>query len=133
MTENPVQDMTVDECWQRLAEQRFGRLATAAAGEVSITPFNYVVDDRTVVFRTAPGTKLADIVVDNAVAVEIDQVEGRIAWSVIARGTARMVESSQERERLDALGLRPWVDTEKDVFVVIDVDQVTGRTFTLTR
>ena len=133
MSEAPVREMTLDDCWARLADNTFGRIATAAVGEVSITPFNYVTDGRTLVFRTAPGTKLADLVVDSNVAVEIDEVTGDEAWSVIARGTARLVEATEEIERLASLSLHPWVATDKQVWVVIDIDEVTGRAFTLSR
>lgn len=133
MTDAPMREMSTDDCWARLAENTFGRIATAALGEVTITPFNYCVDERTLVFRTAPGTKLAGLVIDNSVAVEIDDVQGVEAWSVIARGTARMVDDSAEADRLAALPLHPWVDTEKEVFVVIEIDEISGRTFTLTR
>lgn len=128
-----VQTMTEDECWERLEGEEFGRLATGAVGEVSITPVNYVVKDRQVVIRTTEGSKLTDLVVQSRVAFEIDKVDGETAWSVIGKGDAHVVQSFDESYDLEQLGLRPWVDTDKDVWVVVTLDDVSGRTFALTR
>ena len=56
--------------------------------QVHITPINYVVDKDTLLFRTAEGSKLLGVVMDEDVAFEIDGENGHIAWSVIVRGTA---------------------------------------------
>ena len=53
--DEPIGVMTADECWQMLKENEFGRLAFHLAGEVHITPINYAVDNRTMLFRTAEG------------------------------------------------------------------------------
>ncbi|WP_409482918.1 pyridoxamine 5'-phosphate oxidase family protein [Arsenicicoccus dermatophilus] len=129
----PVKQMTEDECWERLESTSFARLATAAMGDVQITPVNYVVRDRQLVLRTAEGGKLASLVVQSRVAVEIDEIAGDHAWSVIGKGDAHMVHNADEADALDDVGLRPWVDTRKEVFVTIDLDEVSGREFVLSR
>jgi uncharacterized protein len=48
-----------DECRRLLAGDEIGRLAVADGGAPTVVPVNYVVDGDAVVFRTAPGTKLA--------------------------------------------------------------------------
>lgn len=133
MTDNAVHEMSQDECWEKLSATHFGRIATAVAGEVSITPFNFVVHDGKLVFRTAEGTKLVGLVVNSSVAVEIDEVGESTAWSVIGKGTARMIDSFSERHRFEEIELRPWVDTVKEIFVEVTLDEVTGRSFDLTR
>ena len=50
-----------DECWNLLARCQLGRLAVDVDGEPDIFPVNYVVDGPRVLFRTAPGSKLAQL------------------------------------------------------------------------
>ena len=55
------------------AEDRLaGRLVTCIGGEPEIFPVNFVVQDRTVLFRTGEGTKLFVAVTDGKVAFEAD-------------------------------------------------------------
>ena len=62
MTTDPRNGMAIlsdEECWALLEAQEVGRLGVSVAGEVDIFPLNFVVTDRTIVFRTAEGSKLA--------------------------------------------------------------------------
>lgn len=129
----PVREMSEDECWERLRSTTFGRLATSAMGDVQITPINYVVRDGRLLLRTAQGGKLASVVVQSRVAVEIDEIGQEHAWSVIGKGDAHMVTRMDEADALEEAGLHPWVDTRKEVFVEIELDEVTGRSFVLSR
>lgn len=135
MTDNdPITRLTEDACWERLAGTEFGRLAYHLADEVHIIPINYAVNDRCLYFRTAEGSKLLGVVMNEDVAFEIDNIndDAEVAWSVIARGRARVAEGEEARE-VDNLRLRPWVDTEKFNVVAIEVDEVSGREFDLSR
>ena len=132
MTEaTPVTALAESECVALLRANRLGRIALAVAGEIDIFPINFVLDaeDR-IVFRTAPGTKLAELVIHPSVAFEIDgAVDGRL-FSVIVKGDAHRVESAAEVAELEALPLRPWVPTLKQHFVRITPTWMTGRRFT---
>ena len=134
MTTDPVHTMTDEECWERLAAKEFGRMAYHLADEVHIIPINYAVQGRTLIFRTAEGSKLLGVVMNEDVAFEIDSIddEAESAWSVIARGKARILEGEEARDA-DNLRLRPWVSTEKFNVVAIDIDEVSGRDFHLAR
>lgn len=120
-----------EECWRLLGEAAVGRLAVDVAGQPDIYPINYVVDDRTIVFRTAEGTKLASSVLLHRVAFEIDGYlpDERVAWSVIIKGWAREVERATERVEVDQLPLFPWVAFPKPHFIRITPTLVTGRRF----
>jgi uncharacterized protein len=59
-------------CWQLLAGEEVGRLAVSVDQRPDIFPVNYAVDEATIVFRTAEGTKLSAVFVDSAVAFEVD-------------------------------------------------------------
>lgn len=117
------------ECQEHLTSQAIGRLAVVAGHDPEIFPVNYVMDGPNVAFRTAAGTKFNASVRSTRVAFEIDgfDEETRSGWSVIVRGRADEVLSSAERLRLDGLGLRPWADGERDIWLVIRPEVVTGR------
>ncbi|HYN30721.1 MAG TPA: pyridoxamine 5'-phosphate oxidase family protein [Dermatophilaceae bacterium] len=134
MTEHgPVTALPEDECWHMLREQEFGRLAFHLLDEVHIVPINYAVDDHDqLVFRTAEGSKLLGLTINDDVAFEIDEYTEEAARSVVVRGRAHQLEG-RDADETDVLPLRPWVDTAKFNVVAIEADQVTGRRFELTR
>lgn len=131
---HPNQVLTQDECWARLAGAEFGRLAYHLADEVHIAPVNYAVEDGAILFRTAEGSKLLGVVMNEDVAFEIDHIDDGddVAWSVVARGKARILEGDAARAA-DHLRLRPWVDAQKFNVVAIKVDEISGREYHLTR
>jgi nitroimidazol reductase NimA-like FMN-containing flavoprotein (pyridoxamine 5'-phosphate oxidase superfamily) len=121
------------ECWEKLRSTSVGRLAVDNGGQPDIFPINYVVDDKSIVFRTKPGTKLAASVLLQRVAFEIDGYlpsDGH-AWSVVVKGRARLIERMQERYDAEDLPLFPWVAFPKSEFVRVIPQEVTGRRFTL--
>lgn len=121
------------ECWEMLRSQEFGRLAFHLAEEVHITPINYAVDHETLLFRTAEGSKLLAVVMNDDVAFEIDEYDDRRARSVILKGRARLLPED-EAHRSENVPLRPWVDPEHKYNVVeIVPTKVSGRQFDLSR
>jgi nitroimidazol reductase NimA-like FMN-containing flavoprotein (pyridoxamine 5'-phosphate oxidase superfamily) len=66
------------------------------------------------------------------VAFEVDEIVDEQATSVIVRGRARWLEEDEEH-RAENVPLRPWVATEKWNVVEIDVTEISGRRFELTR
>lgn len=129
MTESPVVELTQDDAWALLRSTPMGRLAVAAGGEVDIFPINFIVDDGTLLFRTAPGTKLVELTVHAAVAFEIDGHTDDDAWSVVLKGTAARIDHQQEIDHADTLPLAPWIPTLKHTYVRITPTAITGRRF----
>lgn len=122
--------LTPDECWEQLGQETLGRIAVSAAGVVDIFPVNYVVDRHTLLFRTAPGTKLLELAINDRVAFEVDGHTDDQAWSIVVKGRAERVERQSEIDAADELGLEPWIPTLKYRWVRIRPDEVTGRSFT---
>ncbi|RIK11865.1 MAG: pyridoxamine 5'-phosphate oxidase family protein [Acidobacteria bacterium] len=122
------------ECWQLLEQEEFGRMAYHLADEVHIAPVNYAVDHGRIVFRTAEGSKLLGVVMNEDVAFEIDRIDDEFesAWSVIARGRAQILEGEEARDA-DNLRLRPWTSPDKHNVVAIAVEEISGRRFHLAR
>jgi len=101
------------------------------AGEPDIFPVNYLTADRKVYLRTAPGNKLAQLTINSRVLLETDGVLSDEAWSVVLRGSARVLTNSSELAAVEELGLKSWVPTLKDFYVEIVPTSVSGRHFQL--
>lgn len=127
-TQDPVVTLGDEQCWTILAGHRVGRLVTVVDREPEIFPVNYVVDGRSVIFRTAEGNKLFTLTVNDRVCFEVDGWDATGGWSVIVRGRAREL-SGRERDRAENLPLRPWVATTKTHWVSIEADEISGRQF----
>ena len=65
-----VTHLTDEDCWNRLGLQQLGRLVTHVGEVFDIFPVNYVVDGRSIVFRTAEGSKLTELSINDAVLFE---------------------------------------------------------------
>ena len=125
-----IEELPVATCWELVRTRRVGRLAVNVDGRARIFPINFVVDGQTIVFRTAPGTKLS-AARGADVEFEVDHYDastGR-AWSVIVAGRATEVTRADEWEHVHDLLLFPWHLAPKPFFVRIDPEAVTGRRF----
>jgi nitroimidazol reductase NimA-like FMN-containing flavoprotein (pyridoxamine 5'-phosphate oxidase superfamily) len=118
------------ECWSLLSTVSLGRLITAADGEPDVFPINFAVQDRSLVFRTAEGTKLVSAAINRNVLFEADDHDDAQGWSVIVRGVARILHTDEEVEVAQRTGLQPWVSDDKQHYVRIKPTRVTGRRFT---
>ena len=89
------QELTDEECLELLSFKRFGRVAYDDGGPV-VLPVNYVVDSGTVLFRTSPYSSLGQHVRSGQAAFEVDDIDDATGagWSVLVRGPARYVEST---------------------------------------
>jgi uncharacterized protein len=128
---NPIEVLDEEQCWELLLSSSLGRLAVSVGGKPDIFPVNFVAVDRRLIFRTAEGTKLLEVAVNSDVAMETDSVGRDEAWSVVAKGTARILEKRSEIDAADELPLRPLIPTLKYVYVEVTPREVTGRRFPL--
>ncbi|MFJ5862564.1 pyridoxamine 5'-phosphate oxidase family protein [Pseudarthrobacter sp. NPDC092439] len=126
---NPVLELNDEQSWKLLEGTRHGRLVVSVAGEPDIFPVNYLVSNRKVYLRTAPGNKLAQLTINAKVLFETDGILSEEAWSVVLRGTARVLTNSSELAAVEELGLKTWVPTLKDFYVEIEPVSISGRHF----
>ena len=131
LTEDPVERLSEEDAWTFLQNQEFARLAFAIAGEPYIVPINIYSRDRLVYFRTAEGSKLLGITVNDRVALEADVIEGATATSVIVNGSARELDRDREYEFAESLPLRSWVPTLKYHYIEVTCEEISGRRFHL--
>mgnify|MGYP006365317339 CR=1 FL=1 len=125
----PVTVLGEDECWSLLSSLSLGRFVTCLDGRPEIFPVNFVTQNGTLLFRTAEGTKLFSTVMNDRVLFEADDHTVGEGWSVIVRGTARILTTAEELHDADRAQLMPWVATEKLRYVRITPDEVSGRRF----
>ena len=128
----PVVELTEEECWDFLRSQDVGRLAVSVAGVPDIFPVNFLVDQHTVLFRTAHGTKLLELGVNQYVAFEADRWNVAEGTSVVIRGHASVLGDAAELNRVASLDLRTWIPGPRSVFVRIQPATITGRRLRLT-
>lgn len=131
LDDDPVEKLSEEESWAFLKTQEFARLAFAIAGDPYIVPINIYSQDGRIYFRTAEGSKLVGITVNDRVALEVDLIEGSTATSVIVNGSARELDRDREYEFADSLPLRSWVPTLKYHYIEITCEEISGRRFRL--
>ncbi|PZR52602.1 pyridoxamine 5'-phosphate oxidase family protein [Xylanimonas oleitrophica] len=124
-----VTPLSEDEAWELLGLQPMGRLATAVAGEPEIFPVNHAVAGRRVYVRTSPGSKLAEIAINGNVAFEVDQMSADLAYSVVVKGTAEILEKDADLTEAEATGLITYDDLPKNVWLRITPREISGRRF----
>lgn len=124
-----VSELDEDACWELLARGTLGRLALTLQDQPDIFPVNYVLDGPRVLFRTAPGSKLAELSANPRVAFEVDEYDETFAASVVVKGVAERMELQREIDEADALPLTPWIPTLKYRWVRIVPTTLTGRRF----
>lgn len=127
--DRPGEILPESECWNLLGSVSLGRLVTNADGIAEIFPVNFVVQRRTLLFRTAQGTKLVSTAVNREVLFEADDHNVAEGWSVVVRGVARTVHDDDDHEEAERAQLLPWTTHAKDHYVRVLPRRVTGRRF----
>jgi nitroimidazol reductase NimA-like FMN-containing flavoprotein (pyridoxamine 5'-phosphate oxidase superfamily) len=125
----PVSILSETECWHQLSGVTLGRLVTSVDGEPAIFPVNFVVQQRTLLFRTAEGTKLVSAAINNRVLFEADDHGVTEGWSVIVMGEARILRTNEEIDEAERAQLLPWIATVKQHYIRIRPLSITGRRF----
>jgi len=111
-----------------------GRIAYQSRFGPAVLPVNYKWHGGAVVFRTTRHSALDEDLQtgiaggDYLVAFEVDAIDeiGRQGWSVLIQGPAHHV-SEAERESAERAGVEPWPAGERELFMRIVPNRVTGR------
>lgn len=117
------------DCWRTLSLAHVGRLGVLVDSAPEIYPVNFVVHERSIVFRTDPGSKLRGLDRSPSVCFEVDgfDLRDRTGHSVLVKGTAREVVGGDEVRELSALPLRFWPAGEGGHWIRVHADEVSGR------
>ena len=68
---------------------------------------------------------------NDQVLFETDGISSDEAWSVIIKGTARVLQTEEEIAAAEALPVQTWIPTLKDFYVEVKPTSVSGRHFKL--
>ena len=120
--------LTRDECWERLRSEVVGHLAFTRRAMPMIRPMRYVVAGQHLLLL-APSDELAEQVDGQVVAFEIDKVDdvGGCGWSVVALGTARLVQDPGDIARVGAYPVASWSGVDHPSRVLLTVGELSGR------
>lgn len=124
-----VRVLADDECWRLLVAHDLGRLAVQAGDGTDIFPVNYLVHERAIYFRSAPGSKLVDLSRSPGVAFEIDGQLAHRVWSVVVHGIAQRLGTDAEIEASGVHHLTTWHPSDKFNYVRVKPHTITGRSF----
>lgn len=126
-----VEKLSENQCWELLRSTEVGRLAVIVGDHPEIFPVNFAVDQGTVLFRSAQGTKVTSALSDASVAFEADGYDAQtgLVWSVVIKGHATSFRAIDEAVDSFEVEVRPWQAGKKERFVRIRPHEVTGRRF----
>ena len=129
--ENPIEILKEDEALELMGDHQLGRLVVRIKDDFDIYPLNYVVNEGKIYFRTAEGSKLFTVSINDRVLFEADENTEDKAWSVIVKGRARILQRTDEIQEADELPLKPRLPTLKYNYVEITPEEISGRRFQL--
>ena len=117
------------ECLALLAGRPVGRLVFTHRALPDVIPVNYRLDGENLLIRLGSGSTAAVATRDTVVAFEVDDIDvaARTGWSVTIVGRAHEITEVDELKRAQALGLTSWAGDDRDHFVHVAVEKVTGR------
>jgi uncharacterized protein len=117
------------DCLALLATRPFGRLVFTHRALPDVLPVNYQLDGESLLIRLGRGSVAATATRDSVVAFEVDDIDmpSRTGWSVTVVGRAHEITDVHELDRAHALGLTAWAGDDRDHFVRVAAERVTGR------
>lgn len=117
-------------CWNRLGTHGIGRLGLSADTGPVVLPVNFLVDARTIVYRTDPGGTAAAAAGDR-LAFETDHIDEQLrnGWSVLVTGTADHITDPDAVHALgERPGAQPWAGGARSLWIRIVPTRISGRT-----
>lgn len=117
------------ECLSLLRSVPLGRIVFTDRALPAVQPVNFVVAFGSVIIRTSAGSKLAAAARHAIVAFEVDEYDTvtRTGWSVVIVGQAEVVSDPIEIESLAGLPLETWAPGQRNHYIRIRPELVTGR------
>jgi len=124
-----IETLGREECVRRLAAHGVARIGVEHRGGVGIFPVNYVLDGDSVVVRVRPDGVLDEATRGTLVAIEIDHADTMYheGWSVLVQGRCTHVSDPGERDSLGHLPLLPWGGSDRDLYLRVAMERVSGR------
>lgn len=130
MTAQPYFEvLSREECVRLLPTASIARLAYCDGGEAHVFPVNAFVYAEEVIVRSGYGGKLAAAAHGATFTVEADEIDvsTRTGWVVNVIGRGRVIEDLDDLAMLELADVRPWAPGDKEFFIGVHLDTVTGR------
>lgn len=123
------------ECLRLIAAGGVGRIGYTGRFGPTILPVNFVLYEQAIVFRTGQHSPMGEDLrtgiadAEYKVAFEVDEIvpASREGWSILIQGSAHHVEAGSELAAVRQSGVQAWPGGEKDLFIRIAPDRITGR------
>jgi nitroimidazol reductase NimA-like FMN-containing flavoprotein (pyridoxamine 5'-phosphate oxidase superfamily) len=118
-----------DECLALLSREPVGRLGLTAGALPVVLPVNFTLDDRTIVFASAPGSKLDAAQAGVVACMEVDgyDVWSHGGWSVLATGRLTEITDTERLMQARQLPLSPWAVRDADHYIELKIELLSGR------
>jgi len=123
-----LETLTRAQCDEHLVGGGVGRVVFSTERGPVALPVNFRFLDGNVVFRTKAATSIASAT-EGLVGFEVDRIDDAMSegWSVLVTGRSERVDDLAELEELVSLRIEPWAGDDRDVFVRIVADEISGR------
>jgi len=118
-----------DECLRLLAREPVGRIALTASALPVVLPVNFVLVDRTIVFASDGGLKVAAAQAGTVACLEIDGFDRWThgGWSVLATGVLHEITDPARLRDAKLLPLSPWAVSKPQHYVELPIELLSGR------
>ncbi|NJP94974.1 helix-turn-helix domain-containing protein [Nonomuraea sp. FMUSA5-5] len=131
MDEPVLEVLDTAECLRLVGPGGIGRVAFDGSHGPTVLPVNYRFHEGAVVFRTARGGPMDTDLrsgldgVDIKIAFQVDRIDEaqRAGWSVLIQGAAHHLPEDEVAD----VGVTPWAGGERQLYVRIVPQQITGR------
>jgi len=124
-----LESLSADESKALVAPGGVGRFVFwDDRGPVAL-PVNYQMWDGDIVFRTGSEAACLANLDEESVSFEVDHLDEALTegWSVLLSGVSRVIVDPAELEQARSLGIGPWAGGDRDTFVRLIPQVVTGR------
>jgi nitroimidazol reductase NimA-like FMN-containing flavoprotein (pyridoxamine 5'-phosphate oxidase superfamily) len=133
--EPALEQLDENECLRLISPGGVGRLAFSGRFGLTVFPVNYVVEDGSIVFRTAEysptdedlRTGIPSAEYDVAFEVDAIDVKAREGWSVLIHGPAHHMDSLPRSALAQETGVEPWPGGDREHAIRITPTRITGR------
>ncbi len=122
-------ELSAQESLDRLANEKFGRLAISTPGGPRIVPLNFTLVDDAIVLRTSPHSEVARFAIGTLAAFEVDGIaqDDHSGWSVVAVGMLEELEPAGLADLRGEWVPQPWASGVRNLYLKLTWTELTGR------